>query len=232
MFNPSDVFPHPNLSDQSTPWARKLTEAVRSVGYEVTRHGQLINGNNRASSAQLGLVSRQLDQLVTQQTALQTQQGILQTQVNELTSRRTHFTSPADVSVTVISSGTTYTNWYSANRGFSFPGATGGTRVGLLSFSFGVKVNSGSGPPAVAVGIKKGSTYIWKSLGVNVNPDGGGGYNYPPGWGINFSALVPVTAGTGTQSFTLELNGSMYGTTNRVVTAHDITASMQYGDLV
>lgn len=218
MFNPNDVFPHPNLSDQSTPWARKLTDAVRSVGYEVTRHGQLINGNSRASSAQLGLVSRQLEQI--------------DRQVTELTSRRTYFTAPADVSVTVISSGTTYANWYSANRNFSFPGADGGTRVGLLSFSFGVRVNSGTGPPAVAVGIKRGANYIWKSLGVNVNPDGGGGYNYPPGWGINFSALVPVTAGTGTQSFTLEINGSMYGTTNRVVTAHDITATMQYGDLV
>ena len=84
MYNPNDVFPLPNVSPATKPWARKITDAVRGTGHEVIKLRQLIDGNNLALSGQVGVASRQIDVLTAQQQNLQNQQAQLEDVLNRL----------------------------------------------------------------------------------------------------------------------------------------------------
>lgn len=210
MFNPNDVFPHPNLSDQSTPWARKLTDAVRSVGYEVTRHGQLINGNSRASSAQLGLVSRQLE--------------MLDQQVTELRARGMHYVSPANLAVT---GNATTAPFPVGTRNWTFPAPQGGGRRGLLNVSW-VYTNSNNSFVASAFSqILQDGVIIWSS-------NGGVAVPYPvssPGpWPMSESVSLAVSVPSGGSTFSLRMYRVGTQSTSTTLTAANIAASISYGD--
>lgn len=211
MFNPTDVFPLPNLSDASTPWARKLTEAVRSVGYEVNRHGQLINGNSRAASAQLGLVSRQLEQI--------------DRQVTELQARSMMSVSAANLAV---SGNATTTPFPTATRSWTFPAPVGGRRKGLLAANWDY-INSGGLTNTVSAfsELLQDGVVIWSSRG-------GVSVPYPtssPGaWPVAETAAIPVDVPAAGSTFGLRIHRVGFSSTTTTLTARNIAATLSYGD--
>lgn len=218
MFNPTDVFPLPNLSDASTPWARKLTEAVRSVGYEVNRHGQLINGNSRASSAQLGLVSRQLEQIATQ--------------VTELQNRSTSSTKPADIQ---LIRGTTAGTTGPVTRAVSLPAPNGGARNAIIYGSGSVTwTGTTTSYPAVADAVTAGVEFrvngsrVWFGE-YNVGSNNMFSFQASP----SFSVVVPVQASDSGDTYDLRMwvaRTSSGGQSNAGARLENMNFTISYGD--
>lgn len=218
MFNPTDVFPLPNLSDASTPWARKLTEAVRSVGYEVNRHGQLINGNSRASSAQLGLVSRQLDQLTTQQTGLNAA-------VDELNARTMLTTTAANVSVT---GNATTTPFPTATRSWTFNAPAGGRRRALLTANWDYTNSGGLSNTVSAFSeLLQDGVVVWSSRGGISVPIA---TSVPGAWLITESPTISVNVPADGSTFGLRIHRVGFSSTSTTLTARNIASTLTYGD--
>ena len=203
MFNPNDVFPRPNLSDAATPWGRKITEAVRSAGFEIDRHGKLLAGNNRAINGQLGVITRQ---------------------ISELTNRKTLTVTPADLSVTGKA---TVTPLPSATRVFAFP-ATDVNRSGLLIVS-ATFVNSNNAHTARAfVEVLQGSTVIMRWDGAVPNAT-----SSPAGWAETMSVAraISVTSGSN-ETFTIRMSRLGFTSTSTTLTMENINATILYGDRI
>lgn len=202
MFNPNDVFPRPNLSDAATPWGRKITEAVRSAGFEIDRHGKLLAGNNRAINGQLGVITRQ---------------------ISELTNRKTLTVTPANLSVT---GNATILPLPSATRVFSFP-APDVSRSGLLVVS-AVFTSSNTQTARAFVELFQGSTVIMRWDGaVPNNASAPAGWAES----MSVARAVNITAGSD-ESFTLKITRLGYTTTASTITMENINATMLYGDRI
>lgn len=58
-----DTFPRHNLEPDAVPWARSVESSLRSMGYRNSNVNLGIKGSNRATAGQMGVVSRQVEDL-------------------------------------------------------------------------------------------------------------------------------------------------------------------------
>lgn len=207
MFNPKDVFPPPNVGNATMPWARRLTDAVRDVGRAVAQQSLLINGNNRALSGQMGVLSRQLERL--------------QSNVTELQSRTTTQVTPDDLTVSGSSAAP-----HSATRLFSFAAPQGGSRAAILTFSC-TYTASDVVESNVFPELYFGANRIWGGSSTAVPQL----MSAPAGWTNSTSAVVAVNIPAGiSPTFTFILNRVTFSAATTSVTAINMNAVLTYGD--
>lgn len=205
-----DVFPRRNLPGEAERWGRDVENRIEAGEDSETQLSQVVNNMGRATAGQLAVLSRQ---------------------VTELGSHRTWLTNPADLNLTVIASGTTYTKWYSGLRNVVFPAPEGGGRNALFSLSAFITSTANAGIfSAVVTGVRYKGDYVYRSQGSYVSSSGG--QSQPPGWTASSNVIVPVQVPAGESPvFEFELRGSMFGTGTFVVSAENISGILQYGDL-
>ena len=90
----TDVFPKPNLSNESANWGRAVTDEVRSQSYAIDSAEKTIDSANRSLAGQLNSTVDQVSTL-----AQQTQQ--LQANADELSARKSVDISASTVSTSV-----------------------------------------------------------------------------------------------------------------------------------
>lgn len=77
------VLPQPNLNNEAVQWSRELNRRTRDTSRELSRLSQNLLMTNRANAGQMGVIGRQLDQIIATQEALQVQQGQIAAQQAE-----------------------------------------------------------------------------------------------------------------------------------------------------
>lgn len=75
--NPNDVFPRRNLPGESEAWGRVVEDRIREVEYAALGQKTNLQSENRASSASLQEISRQIISLQANQAALDANQAAL-----------------------------------------------------------------------------------------------------------------------------------------------------------
>lgn len=212
----NDVFPRPNLPPASTPWGRRVTEAIRLQERSIEDLGLSQSGLNRASAGQLGVVGRQIE-------ALGLQQDEIIANVTELESRSTHLATPASLAVT---GSAVVTPFPSGLREIDFPAPVGGRRSAVLSFSWDYS-NSGSSTVSAYAEIIQGSNVIWRSPSGQSVPWGA---SAPAGWVPGASGVAAVQVPSPGSTFYLRLHRVGFQAITTTLTAFNIRAVLQYGD--
>lgn len=212
------VYPPRNLPGRAEDWGRAVEARDKIQARDLTQLAQKTDNGLRATAGQLAVVATQIDTLTTQQ-------GEIQGAVTELQARRTHSTSPANLSITNNAT----TNPPSVTRTFSFPAPEGGARTALVFLSADLATTLAASQSVTAFArLEYGS-----SARATDNYILGAGPSRPSWYSeqINFQFYTTVPAGEPPE-FTLRLSRLGFTSTSTTVTASDITAIIQYGDRV
>ena len=211
MFNPQDVFPDPNVDPAVRPWARKITEAVRGLGYEVVNTKQAQNGDNRAAAGQLAVLGRQID--------------TLNLTVNDLRSRRSYIVNPAALSVT---GNATVAPFPTGTITFTMT-APEVTRTAQIGFTATMSNTGGTANSVSAfVELLYGGVVLSNTQISVPRPT-----SAPTSWvdSINFYSFATIP-GTVAPEFTVRITRVGFTGVSTTLTIDNMTAFIQYGDAV
>lgn len=208
----TDIFPPFNLPNEGIPWARAAQDRIVQGEVSETQLAQKVDNGLRASSGQLAVLARQ---------------------INELSlGRRSHTTTAPPTSFTYsATSGARLIG----DVPFTLPAPEGGARSAILMFSYGGQKLAGSvtGFDVWVEVLYRGAT-IWRAA--NRMWVGGGG-SIPPGWENGLSSgslsMTAFPQGTGAEEFALRFwSYDHQGDPGRTVEFDGITATILYQDLV
>lgn len=198
------VYPPRNLPGLAEQWGRAVERKLESIDSDFTQLSQSSNNSDRANSGQL---------------------AVLSAAITELQERRSYSTTPADLSVTGTATTAPFPN---ATRAFTLP-APEGSRVAMVGFSAELANTGGNTNPVNAfVELLYGSTVVART-------DGGvpRAASAPAGWypTVNFFTFLNIPSGSD-PSFSVRLTRVGFTSASTTLSLQNMTAYVQYGDLV
>lgn len=212
------VYPPRNLPGLAEDWGRAVEAQDKILENNQTQLGQTVDNALRATGGQLAVQGSQIDTLTMQQAELSST-------VTEISSRVSHTTSPANLSVT---GNATVPPFPTSTQVFTLP-APNVQRSAILGFSAGLTNTGGSTTPVRAyVELLFGATVVGRWDGSVPLAT-----SAPTGWleTVNLFSFITVPGGVD-PTFSVRIHRVGFTATSTTLTINNMTAFIQYGDPV